>query len=103
MVVACTLFFYANEFFAEPGQVQKTEKRIEELRYNVQSGKLEPMPEVLIGIVGKAWKQEDEVQQEMAKAHAHIAIASACTIFLAVLLQIYVIFRVKAAQVNRAR
>ena len=101
VVVAGTLFFYANDFFADPNYDLKTERRIDEFASKVQSGELGRAPDDLVKMVGDSWRREDALLEAMAKTHARMSKAAACAILVSITLQLFAVFRVKVNLTNK--
>ncbi len=94
--MAGLLLFYATAFFPDRNHEQRTQKRVDELVRKAQSGEMGTKSDKLVEMLTRSWRREDELQGDLTKFHAQISRYAGCGILLGIVVQIYVIFRVKA-------
>jgi hypothetical protein len=97
VTVAAVSLVYATALSPSPREKQGTQRRIDRLVRDAQRGEFGPEPDKLVGMLSKSWRTSDDLQEVLGNGHAQFSELVGCGVLVGVMVQIYVIFRVKAA------
>ena len=96
VLMAASALIYASALRPEPQREQRTQKNIDELVRKAQNGEFGPNPEIIVNAVSDAWRARDVVHETVSGFHASLSRRVGYGVLCGVMVQIYVIFRVKA-------
>jgi len=95
VAVAVTSLHLARLLAPHPERTQQT---IDGLTQKAEHGDFGPSPDRLVGLVTDSWHGRDDLQATTTREYAVIGSA----LFIAVALQVYIIFRVRGRMSNKA-
>ena len=94
VAMAALSLYYAGSLRPDPQRHQKTEKDIAELVQKAEKG--EVSTDRLVKLLGDSWRKRDLLHETLAGFHSEVLKRCGYGVLGGVVLQFYVIFRVKA-------
>src|SRR5258708_175133 len=97
ITVAGASLRYATAFSPSAREKQGTQRRIDQFVRDAQRGDFGPEADKLVRMLSNSWRTSDELHDVLGRGHAQLSDLVGCGVLVGVVVQIYVIFRVKAA------
>ena len=94
--MAFLAFIYADALLPDQKYHDTMQQKVRELVQKMQTGEAHPKPEDLVEALGNSYRREFDTQRALATAHAKTSRVLGWGVLAGVVLQFYVVFRVKA-------
>ncbi len=88
---------HATDLLPDPKDLAWNEHRLDELAQGISSGKVNPKPERFVEMLHGAYRRRYELHEGLAKAHAIEFRFLGYSLLAVMLMQVWVVFRVRAS------